>query len=255
MLFREAMQVQLALPLGLTETPQEIFWRVYCEIRVKSRRTLAVSEAVVTWRAYTNSIGIVRVRNGRLEVSLSEALREAPPEVVEALAEILVAKLFGRKAPAEFQTRYRSWLHHGETRQQLDAVRRERGRKRVANEGGRHYDLDEIFEKVNRKYFEGRLAKPVLAWSVKASRTHLGHWDPVHTTIVLSRALDSLCVPALAVEYVMYHEMLHTLHPVEHDGARRRVHTRSFKAAEKKFEGLKEVRDFLRRFSAHGLSF
>ena len=255
MLFREAMQVQMALPLGLTETPQEIFWRVYREIRVKSRRTLPVSEAVVAWHVFTNSVGIVRVRNGRLEVSLSEALREAPPDVMEALAEILVAKLFGRKAPSEFQTRYRSWLHHGETRQQMDAVRRARGRKRVDHAGGRHYDLGEVFDKVNRHYFDGTVEKPALAWSVKASRTHLGHWDPVHATIVLSRALDSLSVPALVVEYVMYHEMLHTLHPVEHDGARRRVHTKSFKAAEKKFEGLKEVRDFLRRFSAHGLSF
>jgi hypothetical protein len=45
----------------------------------------------------------------------------------------------------------------------------------------------------------------------------------------------------------MYHEMLHLRHPAEHEGARRCVHTRSFKAAEKQFEGLKEAKALLRK--------
>jgi hypothetical protein len=54
-------------------------------------------------------------------------------------------------------------------------------------------------------------------------------------------------VPALALEYVMYHEMLHLRHPVDHAGARRRVHTREFKEAEKQFPRLKEAKEALKR--------
>jgi hypothetical protein len=45
----------------------------------------------------------------------------------------------------------------------------------------------------------------------------------------------------------MYHEMLHLRHPAEHEGARRCVHTRAFKDAEKQFERLKEAKALLRK--------
>ena len=41
--------------------------------------------------------------------------------------------------------------------------------------------------------------------------------------------------------------MLHLLHPVDHAGVRRRVHTREFKEAEKKFPRLKEAKEALKR--------
>jgi hypothetical protein len=45
----------------------------------------------------------------------------------------------------------------------------------------------------------------------------------------------------------MFHEMLHLEHPVDHAGARRRVHTREFREAEKKFPKLKEAKEMLKR--------
>ena len=82
---------------------------------------------------------------------------------------------------------------------------------------------------------------------MRPSRTTLGHYDPSHHMIVLSKALDHPQVPRLAVEYVMFHEMLHLRHPVEHNGARRCVHTIEFKKAEKQFEGLKQAKEYLKR--------
>ena len=41
--------------------------------------------------------------------------------------------------------------------------------------------------------------------------------------------------------------MLHLQHPVEHNGARRRVHTREFREAEKRFPRLQEAREMLKR--------
>jgi len=45
----------------------------------------------------------------------------------------------------------------------------------------------------------------------------------------------------------MFHEMLHLRYPVDHNGARRRVHTREFREAEKEFERLSEAKDLLKR--------
>ena len=45
----------------------------------------------------------------------------------------------------------------------------------------------------------------------------------------------------------MFHEMLHLRYPVEHNGARRRVHTREFHQAEKQFARLKEAKEILKK--------
>ena len=90
------------------------------------------------------------------------------------------------------------------------------------------------------------MARPILGWSPYASGTLLGHYDPSHNAIVLSRILDRIDTPRLAVEYVLFHEMLHLRFPAEHKGARRRVHTRDFKDAERQFEGFVEAKKLLR---------
>jgi len=166
--------------------------------------------------------------------------------VMEALAEILLAKLFRRPVPAESNDRYRRYLNRRDVRRSLDLVRQIRGRKRVEGPRGIRYDLNQIFEDLNFRYFHGLMARPILGWSPYASRTLLGHYDPSHNAIVLSRILDRIDTPRLAVEYVLFHEMLHLRFPAEHRGARRRVHTREFKVAESQFEGFVEAKRLLR---------
>jgi predicted metal-dependent hydrolase len=75
----------------------------------------------------------------------------------------------------------------------------------------------------------------------------LGHFDPSHNAIIISRIFDEARTPLLALDYVMFHEMLHLRYPVDHSGARRRVHTREFREAEKKFPGWKEAKEMIKR--------
>jgi len=125
-------------------------------------------------------------------------------------------------------------------------VRQIRGRKFVSGAQGRQYNLGEIFEELNARFFGGLLAQPLLGWSRHPSRSRLGHFDPSHNAVIISRIFDSPAVPKLVLEYVIFHEMLHLRHPVDHSGARRRVHTREFREAEKAFPRLKEAKDLLR---------
>jgi D-hexose-6-phosphate mutarotase len=76
-----------------------------------------------------------------------------------------------------------------------------------------------MFEELNFRYFFGLMARPSLGWSRQDARTMLGHYDSSHNAIVLSRLLDRPETPRLAVEYVLFHEMLHLRHPVEHQGS------------------------------------
>lgn len=92
------------------------------------------------------------------------------------------------------------------------------------------------------------MARPTLGWSLRTSKTILGHYDPSHNAIVLSKLLDSPHAPATVVRLVMFHEMLHLKFPTQHRGHRRCVHSAEFKKAEKELDGFEEAQKALRCF-------
>jgi len=180
-------------------------------------------------------------------VRISDLLEGAPAPVTEALAYILLGKLYRKPVAAIYNHRYRLYMNRKDVRRQAHLVKQIRGRKLVTGPKGEHFNLEEIFERLNAKYFDGLLGRPQLGWSRTESRGLLGHFDPSHNAIILSRIFDKPGAHALAIEYVMYHEMLHLRYPVDHSRARRQVHTREFREAEKKFPGLKEAKEMLKK--------
>jgi len=64
---------------------------------------------------------------------------------------------------------------------------------------------------------------------------------------VVSRVFDRPSSPRYAIEYLLYHEMLHLKHPVSVRGTRRCVHSAAFKADERVFPQLAEALAFLKR--------
>jgi len=223
----------------------EIYARVFRQMRPRT----PLPAIRVEFRRYANANAQVKLEDGVLLVRMADTLAAIPEPVMEALAEILLSKLFRRPIPPSTNDRYRRYLNRRDVRHSLELVRKLRGRKQVSHPQGASYNLEEMFEELNFRYFHGLMARPLLGWSPHASRTMLGHYDPSHHAIVLSRVLDRAETPRLAVEYVLFHEMLHLRYPVEHAGARRCVHTRAFKQAEKQFESLKEAKVLLRRLT------
>ena len=225
------------------ETPAEIYARVLKDL--KPRTTLP--EIQVVFRRYANADSSIRLDGGCLTVKIADILEGAPASVLEALAYILLGKLYRRPIPRAYAHRYRVYLNRREIRQKMQLVRQIRGRKFVSGPKGATHNLEEVFERLNREYFEGLLGRPLLGWSRRPARGILGHFDPSHNAIIISRIFDNPVTPPLALEYVMFHEMLHLRHPVDHHGARRRVHTLEFRQAEQAFPRLKEAKDLLKK--------
>ncbi len=196
----------------------------------------------VEFRPFAGLRSTIRLKGNRAQVHISDLLAEAPPLVVEALAEILLAQVFQRRPSREARECYRAYVLRPETRRRIDVVRRKRGRKKILPPRGRYFDLQEIFVRLNLRFFRGKLPRLRVGWSPRRSRSVLGHYDSAHRTITISRWLDSPHTPRYLVEYLVYHEMLHARYPVEGDGHRRVVHSRQFRAAEKKFPGYELAR-------------
>ena len=225
------------------ETPEAIFARVFSEWKPRT----PVPAVRVEFCKFANANSFIRWDEAGLQIRLADVLEGVPAQILESLANILISKLLRRPVPRIYSERYRRFLNRKEMRRSLQLIKQVRGRKFVSGPRGEHYNLDELFEDLNANYFHGLMARPLLGWSRKPSRVMLGHYDPSHNAIILSKLLDRQSVPQFVVEYVLFHEMLHLRFPVEHRGARRCVHTREFKAAEKQFARRKEAQEILKQ--------
>ena len=189
----------------------------------------------------------IRVRAGRVYVRLSDLFQAAPPDVMRALAFLLVARLLSRKAPAAQERIYCSYAFSPDVLRASELARRQRGRKVISSAQGKVYDLEQIFARVNQLYFEGLVATPALTWSKRRARSILGHHDAAHETITISKTLDSSDVPEWFVEYIVFHEMLHIKHPARIINGRRYYHSPAFREEERSFPTYRKAQQWLDR--------
>ncbi len=194
----------------------------------------------VKLRRFTSLNTTIRLRRdqegkGRLVVRLSDLLEDAPESVHQAIAHILLAKLYRKPVAPMHADRYRRYARSEAVSRQAEWMRQMRGRKVITSPQGKVYDLNEVFESVNRRFFHGLMGRPILTWSAHVAKRMLGHYDAAHNTIVVSRVFDRPGTPRYAIEYLLYHEMLHLKHPIKVRAGRRCVHSREFQAEERLF--------------------
>ena len=226
----------------MRENLHHVFQATYGELRPRA----PIPEFRIEFYAFANVNSTIRLRDGVMHVRLSDLLEGAPASVIEAIAHILLAKIYRKPIQAVHATRYRRYVSSHDITAKAHLVRQVRGRKRIDSARGQTYDLDEIFEQLNREFFHGLLGRPQMTWSRARARNSLGHYDPAHNAIVVSRVFDHPRVPRYAVEYIVYHEMLHLKYPVKLRGSRRCVHGPEFQAEEKLFPHLEEAKAFLK---------
>jgi len=200
----------------------------------------------VEFYAFANVNNTIRLREDVIQVRISDLLEGSPDTVIEAIAHILLAKIYRRPIQPLHSTRYRRYVSSHDMSAKAHLLRQVRGRKQIASARGQVYDLDQVFEELNQQFFYGLLARPQMTWSRSHARNSLAHYDPAHNAIVVSRVFDHARVPRYTLEYIVYHEMLHLKHPVKLRGSRRCVHGPEFQAEEKLFPRLEEAKMFLK---------
>src|ERR1700759_1131315 len=109
----------------------------------------------VRFRRFTGLNTTIRLRQGRMHVHLSDLLEGAPEGVLRAIAHILLAKLYRKPIDAVLTSRYRRFASSDVVMRQTELIRQARGRKKMLGPEGQHYDLNEVFESLNRRFFFG----------------------------------------------------------------------------------------------------
>jgi predicted metal-dependent hydrolase len=220
----------------------EIFNQAYAELRPRA----PAPPMHIGFYPFVSINNSIRLRQSELYIRLSDLLESAPDNVLYAIAHILLAKLYRKPIDRSQAARYRRYISGHELAAKARLVRQLRGRKQIHSPRGHHYHLEEIFDELNQRFFHGLMGRPQLTWSREHARNRLGHYDPAHNAIVISRVFDDPRVPRYVAEYIVYHEMLHLKHPVKLRGSRRCVHSREFLAEENLFPEVAQAKKFLR---------
>jgi hypothetical protein len=196
------------------------------------------SNVIIEWYSYTSAKATCRLRDGAYKIRISRFYLEAPSEVVRSLVCSVLARIMRRSD--RYLGVYKTYLAKPEVRERLAAYRGARGRKILRGHQGRFHNLQESFDRVNLKYYDGEISGITLTWGQDSRRT-LGHYDATHRTIVVSSRFDRRTVPGFLVDFIIYHELLHHVIPTRYRNGRRIMHPPELKKRERQFDRYEEV--------------
>jgi Protein of unknown function DUF45 len=203
----------------------------------------------VEFYPYASLVLTIRRREEVVYVRFSDLLRRAPLSVLEGAAALLLSRVYRRKAPRPLVEPYLKYARSNRTRSRLNRMRSGRVCLSAAGPRGEHFDLKKMFAELNGKYFEGQLQQPHISWSTRSWRRQFGCYDPGPNQILLNRRMDRPGVPQCALEYVLFHEMLHVKHPTRRSGCSLVSHSRDFREEEKRFVEFERARRILDRLA------
>ncbi len=199
---------------------ESLAWRLSADLRIPVR--LAVTD---------NRSTMVSFRRGpnMLQLRLHHMFLDAPEPVVRAVADYAGR---GHKVAGELLDDY--------IRRQQPRIRQERhGAEAELNPRGTFFDLQRLFDDLNRIFFQGGIQARI-GWGRMPPRRRrksirLGVYDHQTREIRIHPALDRPEVPAFFVEFIIFHEMLHQLFPSSSGNGRRVHHPRAFRDREKAY--------------------
>jgi predicted metal-dependent hydrolase len=207
---------QLSLPLSHSEESL----RNYFENATGSTISLAITDNSTSMLSLKTKGGIVYVRLHRMFL-------DSGNDVIFEIAEFIK----NRKA--------RTPLIRNFIKQNRNYLKKKPPKKLFINTQGKYYDLCEIYAKINKEYFNGRVTA-CITWGLKSPKyavrkRTLGSYSSHTNTIRINPILDKKSIPRYFIEFIVYHEMLHADMDIETKNGRRSVHSREFKRREKLF--------------------
>jgi hypothetical protein len=184
-------------------------------------------------------ITVRREKGPAYRVRLHHMFVEAPPFVTRAL---------GRYIAINCQDASRLLGEYIDENQ--DAIRRGSRRKVqpiTLETSGVCYDLQEVFDDLNGRYFGARIDARI-TWGSRGGKRRrrtsikMGSYSVEDRLIRIHPALDRRFVPRYFLEWIVFHEMLHQVHDIPIVGGRRVFHTPEFLDAERRFEHYRRAR-------------
>ncbi|MBF0537124.1 MAG: DUF45 domain-containing protein [Nitrospirae bacterium] len=198
-----------------------------------------VSGKTVTIRVTDNATSMLSVKRGvkGVFVRIHQMFLDAETDVINEIGALLK------------NTKSKTPLIRQYIRNNSDRIKKTVNRKIVTTHQGIHYNLLDAYNKINEQYFSGSISA-IITWGKRSLKRHvrtrrLGSYHCPSNVIRINPILDSPTIPQYVLEYVVYHEMLHTKINIAPGNGKRRIHTTEFKQQEILFRGYSRATAFL----------
>jgi hypothetical protein len=194
---------------------------------------------VLDLRLTENTYTIVSVRRGRecYRVRVHRMFAGVEPRLVRALARYVVHN------DQRASTQLSQFI---EEHQDSICQQPRRARRVVLRTQGRVHDLGSMYDRLNRRYFDGKLSLRI-TWGA-ARKCHGQRSVKVGAYLVEDRlirvhpVLDQELVPRFFLEWIVFHEMLHAKHAIRRVGGRLCYHPPEFAQEEQRFADYARAR-------------
>jgi len=186
----------------------------------------------------------IEMKHKTVLIRLSHLIVQAPENVLKALGQILLFKLFRYRSNPALRKIYNNYI------EEYIVPGLPQIKHRISphyTPVGTYFNLKEIYQNLNMHYFKGQLDEPKLGWSLKPSYARLGFYDATRNLLVISQIFDSHKTESTVLEFLVYHEMLHIFFPTESFNGRRRIHPPEFRRKEQEFPGYDKIQRWIHK--------
>ena len=181
----------------------------------------------------------VREKHDAVSVRLHRIFLKADERVLDEVAAFIKEK--GGKTPA-----IKAFIRNNKS-----CLKDSPPRTVTINPHGRFYNLIDIFNVLNRDYFDDRVAASI-TWGKRSSRyavrkRTLGSYQKKTNTIRINPILDRRKIPRYVIEFVAYHEMLHAVIDTVVKNGRRSIHSKAFNNREHEYRNYDKAIEWEKR--------
>lgn len=194
---------------------------------------------VLSLRLTENRYTIVSVKRGRecYQVRAHRMFADAEPRLVRALARYVVHN------DANASEQLSAFIERNQHRIKKIPPRT---RRIVLRTRGRVHDLGAVFERLNQRFFEGKLDARITWGAARGSGPRrsikVGTYVVEDRLIRVNPVLDQARVPGFFVDWIVFHEMLHGKHEIRRVAGRRSFHPPEFTRDERLFPDYERAR-------------
>jgi hypothetical protein len=191
----------------------------------------------------------VKWEPGCTRVSLHKFFLQAPKNVMDGLA------CYIRREDKRMAPEVTTFIE--ENTKKLDYSKDIDKRKLVVQ--GDVYNLDEMMDAINKRYFNNKL-KLHITWFGNAdkknkSKVTFGLYQEPLKLIKINRVLDNAKYPQYLLSYVIYHEMLHHVCPPYVNGnGKNMIHNQEFKLREAEYHDFDRAQRWIKKNINHFFS-
>ncbi len=202
------------------------------------RSVLGHDRFSIVWTENIYRFMSVEIEDNFYSFRMHKAFLHAPRNVLEAAAGYAVRKTKKRK----------ELLHTFIETKAYDESFKSSQRKIRLNPHGKWFNLQEILDRLNERYFDPPLEVSI-GWGRRRSTTGkrriiLGSYNAHTDTIRIHPVLDDPSVPVYAIEYIVYHEMVHASLKDEVASKQTTPHGKEFYARLYRYEAWKKAEEW-----------